>query len=81
MKCIIRTSYRVHYLGRDWTNKDGVIELPDEIVRRKAHIFEPQDFVDSKIPKVKISIEEKVVDEKMVTNRAITESSTRKRMR
>ena len=81
MKCIIRTSYRVHYLGRDWTNKDGVIELPDELVKKKAHIFEPQDFVDSKIPKAKVSVEEKAISEDMVTNRAVTESSTRKRTR
>jgi len=75
MKCIIRKSYSIRYLARNWSNKDGIIDLPDDLVKRKIQAFEPQEFVDKRIN------ETKAVTDEMVTNRAIDESSTKRRMR
>ena len=77
MKCIIRKSYSIRYLARNWSNKDGIIDLPDDLVKRKIQAFEPQEFLDKAI-KAK---ETKAVTNEMVTNRAIDEGSTKRRMR
>lgn len=84
MKCIIREGYSIHYLGRDLLNKDGVIDIPDEMYKKKLHIFEPQEFVDSKIEgkvKSKVEIVDKDIIEEKVTNRAIPTGFGKRRER